>query len=824
MISEALARQIARHPLRLVGAALLAGAVSVAWLASRESFDTEIVHLLPGDAPAVRGLEIYNREFSQAREIALVVESPNAADTDAFTDDLANRLRREPWALRVLEASPLLSDAGKRTAAAFVLPLLLNLDPERFASLLPRLQPDAVHARLERLVAQWRAGSPRAQLEIENDPLGIVGPAVAPIAEAIALDDSFSLATPDGTSRLLTVVASDPDLGASASQRVMQSVRSVIDRARADWGAEAPVVLITGRAAYVEEIAASMQRDITITSALSMAMVVGLFWVGFRRVTPLLGIVFILALSSVVALALGSLMFSQVNVIAIGFCSILFGLGDDFSMLLYGQYVRARDAGKEREPAIAEAIREVAPGIGSVVAATGIGFLALWFSGSTGFAQLGSLIAIGMAICGALMITLLLVFTGKSVPSLHDDFLDPVLSGYLSGATGKPRSFLVPSVLVGTVLLGVAVLPWRPLAFDTNTESLEPRDAKAATALRVLMDRFSGSGGEPGMVVVQAGSDAPGAAATIRRILEARRRDGSITTFSEPSPLLISPSREQKNLAALRELPPEVWTELDQSIRSVLRQQELDPAAFASTFDLIDGLRAATRADAATTWRGSLPEDSPWWFLIDRHLSQDSGHTIAYFRSTQPGVGFSLQQEIDAAGVPAMVTGWRQTLESLVPWAQRELLVFGSIVVALIGLVLGFVYRDMRLWAIHLAGLLLATGATVATIKALGTPVNLLNVIAFPLMLAVGVDYGTHLLLPFRGPNPREALLTTLRPVLISGLTTVTGFGALILAKNPSLSGLGSVCAIGVAWCLLSTIFFVVPAAACSIRRTRESR
>jgi predicted RND superfamily exporter protein len=34
----------------------------------------------------------------------------------------------------------------------------------------------------------------------------------------------------------------------------------------------------------------------------------------------------------------------------------------------------------------------------------------------------------------------------------------------------------------------------------------------------------------------------------------------------------------------------------------------------------------------------------------------------------------------------------------------------------------------------------------------------------------------------------------------------------LIPAQNPALSGLGTVCAIGVFWCLLTTFFYMVPA------------
>ena len=54
-------------------------------------------------------------------------------------------------------------------------------------------------------------------------------------------------------------------------------------------------------------------------------------------------------------------------------------------------------------------------------------------------------------------------------------------------------------------------------------------------------------------------------------------------------------------------------------------------------------------------------------------------------------------------------------------------------------------------WLLHAISLLAAAAGTIATLKLLEVPINLLNVLAFPLMLGVGVDYGTHLILGCEG-------------------------------------------------------------------------
>jgi predicted RND superfamily exporter protein len=51
-------------------------------------------------------------------------------------------------------------------------------------------------------------------------------------------------------------------------------------------------------------------------------------------------------------------------------------------------------------------------------------------------------------------------------------------------------------------------------------------------------------------------------------------------------------------------------------------------------------------------------------------------------------------------------------------------------------------------------------------------------------------------------------------------LTAIAGFGSLGIANNPTLSGLGIACALGLFWSLSATIFFTLPAAAAAEPKT----
>jgi predicted RND superfamily exporter protein len=136
-----------------------------------------------------------------------------------------------------------------------------------------------------------------------------------------------------------------------------------------------------------------------------------------------------------------------------------------------------------------------------------------------------------------------------------------------------------------------------------------------------------------------------------------------------------------------------------------------------------------------------------------------------------------------------------------------------AIMIAFNVVLLGFLFRRVFPIAILMVSLALSFGAMLASLKFLGVALNLFNVLAFPLVLGIGVDYGIYVVAAMRaGTDPRRALGNVVKPVLLSGLTTTAGFASLALAKNPALQGLGIVCALGVAWCLFATFFFILPA------------
>lgn len=91
-------------------------------------------------------------------------------------------------------------------------------------------------------------------------------------------------------------------------------------------------------------------------------------------------------------------------------------------------------------------------------------------------------------------------------------------------------------------------------------------------------------------------------------------------------------------------------------------------------------------------------------------------------------------------------------------------------------------------------------------------PFNPANIMTLPLIIGIGVTNGIHILNRFaEEQHPSLLARSTGKAVLVSGLTTIAGFGSLMIAQHRGISSLGFVMAIGTATCLFAGVT-VLPA------------
>src|SRR6185436_14610888 len=195
------------------------------------------------------------------------------------------------------------------------------------------------------------------------------------------------------TFRLIFVEAR-PDLsGYKACRSWLTNLQRVIAEARRSGQISRQTELhYTGRPAFVTEISSSMQNDMGGSSAGTLAVIGVLFWLTHRRLLPLFWLVLLLLAILAGALAMGGLLIGTINVVSLGFASILLGLAEDFGIVIYEE--------SRSHPKLSghQLRREAAPGIWWSAVTTAGAFLMLNLSALPGLGQLGSLIAIGIVL------------------------------------------------------------------------------------------------------------------------------------------------------------------------------------------------------------------------------------------------------------------------------------------------------------------------------------------------------------------------------------------------------------------------------------------
>lgn len=793
--------------------------VSLFILVTRLRLDTEVLNLLPRGFSTVEALKTYNRDFAQTRELtfALLCQPDDVDRLEEFAPHFAEKLRAQPWCVRVLSGSPMETPDGVADLQRMALPLLLNLEPADFDRAVSILQPQRIRDRLGELRHQIESGSPRPELELSLDPLGLVMPSLKPFAGNAAVESDQPLTSPDGTMRVFPVVTNQASIGAFECQRLMKQVNAFRAGALEGWDGGPLQLLITGRSAYVAEVSLSMRYDIVVTVLGSMLLVGGVFFVGFHRWLPLLGMGFALLLSCLIALAAGLLIFHQLNMVTVGFCAILVGLGVDFAILVYGRYQQARTEGLDHRAAVADSIHRLGRAIFFGALTTAVGFLALVLSNSTGFIQLGVLIAIGISAAAILMTTVFFLLVPRSSRVRSHDWLFDLVRRYVARLLRRPRSILWVSAPTLALLLLIAVLPQIPLTFEANARSMEPKNSSAGHALSLIMEKMPVRW-EPVLGIVRAENDQQlhdywKAASEHWSELQ---RQGVIKGFSTPAALALSPREIERNQQQLRGID---FDGARNALQEALTLNGFRAATFAPAFHLLEELQAAAAPGyKIKSWRADLPPGSPWWFLVDRYFGHDPLLSTGFVTTREPVATQTMKNELaralPVAGVPMAFSGWSYTLTDLVPWSRRQLLFISALMAIFDASLLALLYRDLRLWTIQVGTLALALAAMIASMKLLHLPLNLLNVLAFRLVLAIGVDYGIYVLLVWqKSRNLEHDLAGVIKPVLLAGVTAIAGFGSLGLAHNPTLAGLGLACALGLCWSLLGTIFFTLPLA-----------
>ena len=788
---------VQRHTLAIIVAhlAVLAGAVDL--IAFHLPLFADFSYLLPQDAPAVRDLRRLEARVKANDTALAVVTAPSPAERAAAVRELAGAIRTLPPPLveRVIDDDSEARGFFKAHRHLFV----------------PLADLEAASAALERRIKAAKLAANPLFVQFDDDEAADterdkreLEDLRAKRREAEARLDRSSSVSADGRVGLIQIRtpfrATDAGLG--------QSLLSRLDAMRDTVIAAHPGVQIGftgGVITAVSEHDAIFKGMVlsSVITALLVALVLALY---FRSATLLALLIGTLAIATTAAFGAAAITVGHLNAATAFLGAIIAGNGVNYGILLIARYLEER-GDRDHEAAMATAIHETLQPTAVASLGASIAYGSLAATSFRGFADFAVIGALGMALCWIATYVLLPALVLRWGRGSRSDKRPPMIGSALVRVLGFRRPRAVCAVaLVGAVLATGIVASYvihDPFEYDITQLRSEGAAAVTERSWMAVSDKNFGRG-FAGRTYVAADrlDQIPMIVGALRAgdagVAPDKQTFGSVTSILD-----FVPPDQPRKLAILSHI-----------------RQLLDDDALAG---LTDGERAELAElrppdDLGIVTAQSLPpvvkeqleeKDGRIGYIISirpaPRLNEWNGHDLIRFGTAVRTLHLGDGETVTTSGASVV---FADIVTSISGDGPRVTAVAGFGLIVMVLLLVGRNRRAVAVLVATTAGSLLM----IAACAALDLKVNFLDFVALPITLGIGVDYAINIAHRHdHEPDPVTTLRTSGSAVFVCSLTTMIGYGSLLISENLAIRGFGQASLIGEISCV-ATALILVPA------------
>jgi predicted RND superfamily exporter protein/lauroyl/myristoyl acyltransferase len=779
----------------------------------RLRFDVDILNLLPLDEPTVQGLKLYQKHFTNARELVVTLRAPDAERAERLAGALADRLRQQTNLVAgVSWQPPWMEEPGQM--AELLGCLWLNQPPESFAALTNRLAADQLKSVLTQTKEVLTTSmSPMDIARRAFDPFDLLNlPALTNFSGFSMEQGQQMFASSEGNFRLV-FVQSGVDLSSYRQcASWLKSIRAVVaglraEQPKADW--DGVVVHFTGRPVFVTEIAASMQHDMSGSVSGTTVIIALLFWLTHRRWLPMLWLLTLLGLILGATLALGGLVLGAISVVSMGFAAVLLGLAVDYAVVHY------QEALAHPQLSVPEIRRAIAPSILWAAITTMSAFLVLNLGGLPGLGQLGTLVAIGVGLAALVMVMIYLppLFPNRrkappaQTPARWWSYFVPPQESPAAGIAPAKQNCRTALVVTGLVLFaaGAVLCVHRP-GLDRSGNALRPARGEAETTLDEIKSAM-GLPPDPLWLII-SGRDEP---EVYRRLSLAEGvLNYAVSNHVIGRYLLPTALWPRAELQAANRATAAILGKQGPVLREAALREGFNTNALVLTEELV---RTWARAGASTGVVWPTNQVSQW--LLKKFVARTPDEWLVM------GLIYPATNRVEVASLAglstrlaenrALLSGWELLGSTTLKRVQARMWQVVTPMVLLVLASLWFAFRRPTEILLGAAVLLLSGLCLLATMAVAGWSWNLMNLMALPLMLGAGVDYTIFIQLALRRHGGDLGLVrrSVGRALMLCGATAMAGFGSLGFSSNPGMASLGRVCAVGIGANMIISVFLL---------------
>ncbi len=612
---------------------------------------------------------------------------------------------------------------------------------------------------------------------------------------------------------------------------------------------------VTGSRALASDEMVSSQRDTALAAVLSL-LGVGLLYVAiFWEVWSPLRVQVTLQLAICWALGFATLTVGHLNILSVTFAPVLIGLADNLGIHLVARYNEERTAGHDFRTALEIAARQTGPGILTAAFAVILAFYAVMLADFPGLAELGFIAGSGEFLCLLASFTVL-----PALLAISPRALPPRRAAWQARPHRTPSWWgRSPRLLLGGIgavtLLGLYGVPWP--RFDYNLLNLQAQGTESVVWEHRLLDASDRSSWYA--LSTAASLDelhrkkAQFAAHPLVERVESLAsvlptdQEARLARLAEAAPLIDAVTGAWEKVAPLAvdefsaildkirfklQRPPTDWdphkrpseTALANARTALIAVQEhlrRLPAAVAE--QVLDRFQRSLMADFATKLallqRNSHPAgpvtiDEVPSYLRERFVGKSGRYLLQIFaRGTiwerdpmQAFVGEMQRIDPDVTGPPVVAYYSIRNMQQ--GYVRGGVYAF----LAIVGMT-WLHFRRLKPALLALVPLGVAALWMVPLMAWLDVQLNIANLIVIPLFMGMAMDNGIHLVdrvLESQGTATEPQTHSTGKAVLLATLTTIAGFGSLMVAHHAGIFSFGLLLAVAVSSNLLA-VFTILP-------------
>ncbi|MGH6888065.1 MAG: MMPL family transporter [Rhizomicrobium sp.] len=832
---------------RFAWAVIVAGAIlamfCTVYAVRHFSVATDVRELFPARLPWAQRATKFVETFPQ-RDILVVVSAPTPELTQAASGRLLTALAKDRAHIRAAE-EPQGSHFLAQNGLLFLPKDRLSRMAAQMDGARPLLQVLAFDPSLRGILNALSAGLTGVEkhavaLDALSKPLNAGADTVDDVLHDRPAHFSWqALANPTGSrTNLVRFIEVAPVMDYRALQPgrpAAGAIENIVRRLGLAARYQARVRL-TGLVPMNDAQFATLKENAALNGAVLILAVLVILWLALRSWKIILAVALNVACGMAFTAALGLAIVGSLNLISVAFFVLFVGLAVDFGIQFSVRYRAERFETGRLNSALSGAAQKAGWSLALAAAATAIGFSAFLPTDYRGLSELGEIAGPGMIIAFITSITLL--------PALLRVLDPPPEPKEMAFAVLAPVDrflrdyrYAVLWITLSVVCLASPLLVF--LRFDFNALHLQnPKSPAVATYLELKKNPATGANAvdvvAPNLAAASADArqlEKLPQVASVRTLADfvpadqpaklAIIRGMAMTLGPALAPPLTRPApTDAETVAALKSVAQQLSGISGQGGRGgraaarlsglLRRLAQASPAMRArasramvppletSLSDLADALKAQAVGIAG------IPSD-----LKRDWLAPDGRARVEILPKGDPENTQSLAAFVSAVlAQNSAATGPAVLLYEAGRTIVRAFVEAGVFAIAAIALLLWIALRRVRDVVFTLVPLLLAALLTLELCVVFGVPLNFTNIIAFPLLLGVGVAFKIYYIMAWRRGGTALVQSTLTRAVLFSGLTTATAFGTLWMSNNPGTSSMGQLMALSLVCTMMAAVLF----------------